>query len=137
MTKLLIMASSSLMTLLVFTTVALAQGEGGQPAATNARGEVERVDEPVTPSEFADTATTTATAAATATATATAGPTATAAATASPTSTATASPTATATATALPKSGGPLPVVTLTLIASLALIGSGVAALVLLRRSLA
>ena len=51
------------------------------------------------------------------------------------TSTATASPTATATATALPKSGGPSLVGPVTLLASLALIASGVGALALLRRS--
>ncbi len=117
------LASLSLMAMLMFATVALAQEDGGQPAATGAGDEVEKVDEPVTASEF--------TATATATATATSSPTATATATASPTSTATASPTATAATTALPKSGGPLPVLPLTLIASLALIGSGITALVL------
>ena len=123
------LASLSLMAMLMFATVALAQeDEGGQPAAKTPGDEVETVDEPVTASEF--------TATATATATATSSPTATATATASPTSTATASPTATAATTALPKSGGPLPVLPLTLIASLALIGSGITALVLLQRSL-
>ena len=70
-----------------------------------------------------------------ATATATASPTVTATATASPTATATASPTATATATALPPSGGPPLMLLVTLAASLTLIGSGVGALVLMRRS--
>ena len=115
------LASLSLMAMLMFSTIALAQEEeGGQPAAPGASGKVNTVDEPATASAFA----------ATATATATASPTATGTATASPTATATAA------ASALPKSGGPLPVVTLTLMASLVLIGSGVAALVLLRRSL-
>ncbi len=70
------------------------------------------------------------TASPTATATATASPTATA--TATPTATATASPTATA--TALPRTGGPLLVGPVTLVATLTLIASGVGALVLLRR---
>ena len=58
-------------------------------------------------------------------------------ATASPTATATAtaSPTATATATALADTGGPSLVVPLAVAAALALVGSGVAALALLRRS--
>ena len=66
-----------------------------------------------------------------------ASPAATATATASPTvtATATASPTATATATALPPSGGPPLMLLVTLAASLTLIGSGVGALVLMRRS--
>ena len=68
---------------------------------------------------------------ATATAMSTASPTA--SATASATATATTS--ATATASALPKSGGPPLVGTVTLLASLALISSGVGALLLLRRS--
>ena len=117
------LASLSLMAMLMFAAVAVAQEDGGQPAATGAGGEVERVDEPATAAAF--------------TATATASPTATSTATASPTSTATASPTATAAASPLPKSGGPLSVVLLTLMASFALISSGVAALNLLRRSLA
>jgi hypothetical protein len=66
-----------------------------------------------------------------ATATATASPTVTATATASPTATATASPTA----TALPPSGGSPLMLLVTLAASLTLIGSGVGALVLMRRS--
>jgi hypothetical protein len=70
---------------------------------------------------------------ATATAMSTASPTATATATASPTASATAS--ATATASVLPKSGGPPLVGTVTLLASLALISSGVGALLLMRRS--
>ena len=66
----------------------------------------------------------------------------TATATASPTADATASMTATATSSAtstaspLPKSGGPPLVLPFTLVASLALVGSGVAALKLLRRSI-
>jgi hypothetical protein len=52
--------------------------------------------------------------------------------TASPTATATASPTATA--TALPRSGGSPLVLPVTLVASLALIASGVGSLLLLRR---
>ena len=58
--------------------------------------------------------------------------------TASPTASATTSATATATATAsvLPKSGGPPLVGTVTLLASLALISSGVGALLLMRRSI-
>ena len=52
---------------------------------------------------------------------------------ASPTASATAS--ATATASVLPKSGGPPLVGTVTLLASLALISSGVGALLLMRRS--
>jgi hypothetical protein len=74
---------------------------------------------------------------ATATAMSTASPTATATATASPTASATASATTSATATAsvLPKSGGPPLVGTVTLLASLALISSGVGALLLMRRS--
>ena len=44
--------------------------------------------------------------------------------------------TATATITALPKNGGPELMLPVTLVASLALIASGVGALVLLRRSL-
>jgi hypothetical protein len=56
-------------------------------------------------------------------------------ATATATSSATASPTATATATALPKSGGPPLAGPVTLLASLALMASGVGALALLRRS--
>jgi hypothetical protein len=68
-----------------------------------------------------------------ASATATASPTATA--TASPTATATASPTATATASALAATGGAPLVPALTLMASLALIGSGLGALMLVRRS--
>jgi hypothetical protein len=63
---------------------------------------------------------------------ATASPTATA--TASPTATATASPTATASATALAATGGASVVPALTLMASLALIGSGLGALMLVRR---
>ena len=59
-------------------------------------------------------------------------PTATATTTASPTATATASPTATA--TTLPRSGGSQLVLPVTLVASLALMASGVGALVLLRR---
>ncbi len=59
--------------------------------------------------------------------------TASATATASPTATATA--TTTATATALPPTGGPELMLPVTLVASLALIASGVGALVLLRRS--
>ena len=80
----------------------------------------------------------------TATASATASPTASASATASPTATATASATATATASAtasptatasaLPTTGGPPLVGPLTWVATLALIGSGVGALVLVRR---
>lgn len=70
------------------------------------------------------------TASPTATATAAASPAATA--TASPTATATASPTATA--TALPRSGGPPLVLPVTLVASLALLASGVGSLLLLRR---
>jgi hypothetical protein len=64
---------------------------------------------------------------------ATASPTATA--TASPTATATASPTATATASPLPTTGGSSLVWPLTLVVTLVLVGSGVAALALLRRS--
>ena len=56
-------------------------------------------------------------------------------ATASPTATATASPTATATASPLPKTGGPPLTGPVTLLASLALMVSGVGALLLLRRS--
>jgi hypothetical protein len=63
------------------------------------------------------------------TATATASPTATA------TATATASPTATATASPLPTTGGSSLVWPLTLVVTLVLVGSGVAALALLRRS--
>jgi hypothetical protein len=81
------------------------------------------------PSYFAASATATASP----TATATASPTATA--TASPTATATASPTATATASALAATGGAPLVPALTLMASLALIGSGLGALMLVRRS--
>jgi hypothetical protein len=66
---------------------------------------------------------------------ATASPTATATATASPTATATASPTATATASPLPTTGGSSLVWPLTLVVTLVLVGSGVAALALLRRS--
>jgi hypothetical protein len=64
----------------------------------------------------------------------TASPTATA--TASPTATATASPTATATATAspLPRTGGSSLAAPFALAAALALVGSGVATLALLRR---
>jgi hypothetical protein len=54
--------------------------------------------------------------------------------TASPTATATATASPTATATALPRSGGPPLVLPVTLAASLALMASGVGALVLLRR---
>jgi hypothetical protein len=72
---------------------------------------------------------------ATATAMSTASPTATATATATTTATATAMSTATATASVLPKSGGPPLVGTVTLLASLALISSGVGALLLMRRS--
>jgi hypothetical protein len=67
-----------------------------------------------------------------ASATATASPSATA--TASPTATATASPSATATASALAATGGAPLVPALTLMASLALIGSGLGALMLVRR---
>jgi hypothetical protein len=59
--------------------------------------------------------------------------TATAMSTASPTATATASPTATA--TALPSTGGPELTLPVTLVASLALMGSGVGALALVQRS--
>src|SRR5215208_5237776 len=75
-----------------------------------------------------------------ATASAIASPTATASATASPSATATATATAsataspTATASALPTTGGPPLVGPLTWVATLTLIGSGVGALVLLRR---
>jgi hypothetical protein len=62
----------------------------------------------------------------------TASPTATA--TASPTATATATASPTATATALPRSGGPPLVLPVTLAASLALIATGVGALVLMQR---
>ena len=65
-----------------------------------------------------------------ATASATASPSATASATASPSATAT----ATATASALPTTGGPPLVGPLTWVATLTLIGSGVGAMVLLRR---
>src|SRR5215212_5796870 len=67
-----------------------------------------------------------------------ASPTATASATASPTATATATASATASATAtaspLPTTGGPPLVGPLTWVATLTLIGSGVGALMLLRR---
>ena len=65
-----------------------------------------------------------------------ASPTATASATASPTATATATATAspTATATALPTTGGPPLGGPVTLVATLTLIGSGVGALMLVRR---
>src|SRR5215217_5429008 len=65
-----------------------------------------------------------------------ASPMATASATASPSASAsaTASPSATATATALPTTGGPPLVGPLTWVATLTLIGSGVGAMVLLRR---
>jgi hypothetical protein len=79
------------------------------------------------------TATATATATASPTATATASPTATASffgAMASPTATVTASPTA----TALAATGGSPLVAPLTLVASLALVGTGVAALAFVRR---
>src|SRR5215211_4328632 len=71
-----------------------------------------------------------------ATASATASPSASASATASPSATATATATAspTATATALPTTGGPPLVGPLTWVATLTLIGSGVGAMVLLRR---
>jgi hypothetical protein len=69
------------------------------------------------------------------TATATAMSTATPTATAMASSTATATATTSATASVLPKSGGPPLVGTVTLLASLALISSGVGALLLLRRS--
>jgi hypothetical protein len=58
----------------------------------------------------------------------------TASATASPTASATASPTAAASASPLPTSGGPSLLWPLTLVAALVLVGSGVAALALLRR---
>ena len=60
----------------------------------------------------------------------------TATATASPTATATATPTATATATAtaLPRTGGPPLAGPVTLLASVALMSSGVGALLLVRR---
>ena len=72
----------------------------------------------------------------TASASATASPTATASATASPSATATASATASATATAsaLPTTGGPPLGELVSLVATLTLIGSGVGALVLVRR---
>jgi hypothetical protein len=57
-------------------------------------------------------------------------------ATTSSTASTTSSPSATATASPLPTSGGPSAVWSLTLVATLALVGSGVAALVLLRRGL-
>jgi hypothetical protein len=65
------------------------------------------------------------------TASAMASPTATA--TASASATATASPTATATASALPSTGGPELMLPVTLVATLALIGSGFGALALVR----
>ena len=69
------------------------------------------------------------------TATASAMSTATPTASATASATATATTSATATASALPKSGGPPLVGTVTLLASLALISSGVGALLLVRRS--
>jgi hypothetical protein len=57
-------------------------------------------------------------------------------ATTSPTASATASPSATATASPLPTSGGSSAVWLLTLVVAVALVGSGVAALALLRRGL-
>jgi hypothetical protein len=72
---------------------------------------------------------------ATATAMSTTSPTATATATATSTATSTATATTSATASVLPKSGGPPLVGTVTLLASLALISSGVGALLLVRRS--
>jgi hypothetical protein len=72
---------------------------------------------------------------ATATAMSTTSPTATATATATSTATSTATATTSATASVLPKSGGPPLVGTVTLLASLALISSGVGALLLMRRS--
>src|SRR5829696_3673138 len=59
----------------------------------------------------------------------------TASSTAMPTPTSTATSTAPASATALPKTGGPPLVGLVTLVASVALISSGVGALVLVRRS--
>jgi hypothetical protein len=69
------------------------------------------------------------------TASSTAMSTATPTASATATTTATTTATATASATALPKSGGPPLVGLVTLAASVALISSGVGALVLVRRS--
>src|SRR5215211_4711811 len=69
-----------------------------------------------------------------ATASATASPSASASATASPSATATATASPTATASALPTTGGPPLVGLLTWVATLTLIGSGVGAMVLLRR---
>jgi hypothetical protein len=57
-------------------------------------------------------------------------------ATTSPTANAIASPSATATASPLPTSGGPSAVWSLTLVVAVALVGSGIAVLVLLRRAL-
>ena len=79
-------------------------------------------------------ATASATASPTATASATASPSATATATATASATATATASPTATASALPTTGGPPLVGPLTWVATLTLIGSGVGALVLLRR---
>jgi quercetin dioxygenase-like cupin family protein len=93
------------------------------PSGTSAEGL--RIDDPQP--ENCDTQ-----AAAAATATASPTATATATTTASPTATATASPTATA--TALPGSGGPALVLPVTSVASLALMASGVGALLLVRR---
>jgi len=80
----------------------------------------------------------TATVTATATATATASPTTTASPTASPTAAATAqyAQYATVTTTALAPTGGPSLGPPLALVASLALVGSGIAALVFVRRDL-
>ena len=128
------LASLPLMAMLMFAAGALAQEEdGGQPAATGAGGEANVVDEPVTAGEFGGDQMGGAGGGATATATAATSPTATA--TASPTASPTATTTATTTVTGLAKTGGPEPVLLITLMASLMLIGSGVAALVLLRRS--
>ncbi len=128
------LASLSLMAMLMFATVALAQEEdGGQRALTGDIGADEGgLGQPrVVTSAEATGGDTTSTA--TSTATATTSPTATTTATASPTATATASPTATA--TDLAKTGGLSLALPITLIASLLLIGSGITALVLLRRS--
>ncbi len=155
MRRLLMLASLSLMAIFVFAATALAQQyDDDQPAATGAGGKVDVVDEPVTAGEFGGdqmggagggtTASATASATATASSTATTSATATTTSTSTTTTTTTASPTAsptatttaTTTVTALARTGGPEPVLLFTLMASLMLIGSGVAALVLLRRSL-
>ena len=140
MSRLLLLTSLSLIAMLMFATVALAQEEdGGQPAA---RGAEAGLGQPsVVTSAEADGgqtggagggATATATASPTATATATASPTATA--TASSTATATASPTATA--TALAGTGGPVSVNGLIgLMAAVSLLGGGAMSFALVRRS--